>query len=107
MPYLMSTYHVEPGKLEEYLDVVERLQIPSGEKTGLHLAGYWQTSPVSGPPTDLIAIYRFDDWSHWDRRGAPDPETTAKTQEYLEKAQFLRPRYESKFLTPVRFSPLQ
>ena len=105
MLYLHSTYHVEPGKVEEYLDIVERLQLPAGEKDGLNLVGYWQTHPLSGPSTDITAIYSFENWSQRDR--PPNPETAPQLEEYLSKAQYLRPRYETKVLTPVRFSPLK
>lgn len=105
--YLHSTYHVEPGKMEEYLDIVERLQLPPGEKYGLNLVGYWQTHPLSGPSTDITAIYRCANWAYFDGSGGRDPEMTAKSQEYGKRAQFLRPKYETKFLIPVRFSPLR
>ncbi len=105
MLYLHSTYHVEPGKMEEYLDIVERIQLPGGEKGGLHLKGYWTTHPLSGPPTDITAIYSFANWSS--RDPAPGPQTPGVMSEYVSKAQFLRPKYETKFLVPVRFSPLQ
>ena len=72
MLYLHSTYHVEPGKMDEYLDIVERLQLPGGERGGLHLVGYWTTHPLSGPPTDITAIYSFANWSS--RDPAPGPQ---------------------------------
>ncbi len=109
MLYLHSTYHVEPGKMAEYLDIVERLQIPYGEKRGLHLVGYWQTANVPGPTTDLTAVYSIASWSAWAKlvEEPPEPKLGAMVQEYLAKAEFLRPRYESKFLVPVPFSPLK
>lgn len=109
MLYLHSTYHVEPGKLDEYLEIVQRLQLPYGEKRGLHLEGYWQTANVPGPPTDLVAIYSMESWATWAKiiEEQPEPELAAMIQEYASKAQFLRPRYESKFLTPTAFSPLK
>jgi hypothetical protein len=109
MLYLHSTYHVEPGKMDEYLDIVERRQLPYGEAQGLHLVGYWQSGNVPGPPTDLIAVYAMDGWHTWANimEKTPNPEIAALGQEYMAKAQFLRPKYESKFMTPVRFSPLQ
>jgi hypothetical protein len=107
MLYLHSTYHVEPGKMDEYLDIVERLQLPPSEKRGLNLVGYWTTHPVSGPSTDITAIYRCEKWGFFDGGGQADPEMAAKSLEYSQRAQFLRPKFETKFLLPVRFSPLQ
>ena len=109
MLYLHSTYHVEPGKVDEYLDLVEGLLLPANEKRGMKTVGYWTTAGVPGPTTDITAIYELEGWDHWARiqQGAPDKETSELLKEYLAKAQYLRPKWESKFLNPVRFSPLQ
>ncbi len=110
MLYLHSTYHVQPGKMDEYLGLVERLLLPAHQRRGIRTVGYWTTAGVPGPTTDITAIYAFRDWDHWagvqSGRGV-DPETRAALSEYVQKAQHLRPNYESKFLLPVRFSPLQ
>ncbi len=109
MIYLHSTYHVEPGKMEEYLDVVQRLQLPYGKARGLNVVGYFRTAGVPGPTTDIVALYAFKDWHAWAemRDSKPTPELQGMMQEYEAKAQFCRPKYESKFLIPTPFSPLQ
>ena len=57
--YVLDRVTVQPGRLREYRDLLERRYLPGAGRRGMQLVGSWVTPPVEveGESSDLILLW--------------------------------------------------
>jgi len=102
MIYEMRTYTLYPGKVPEFLEIMEQ-GLPVREKYS-KLGGFWYTD--IGVLNQVIHLWPYDDLAH----RASVRQTMLQDPEWREVVEKLTPlimRMESKILNPAPFSPLK
>lgn len=101
MIYELRTYTLYPGKLSEYLGILEQV-MPVREKYS-KLTGFWYTE--IGELNQVVHIWAYNNLEH----RTQVRQALAKDSEWLKTLEKLTPfitKMENKILVPANFSPM-
>ena len=105
--FLEDTMHTLPGKLDAYIEALNRDWAAYTERSGLnHVMGGFFTAPVAGRQNEFVLLQGIPGWEGWAqmrRPGVQHPEALAWLQRGLE----YRHEWHSKMLQPFDWSPLR
>lgn len=103
MIYELRTYHVLPGKMNEYRQVFGEFVMPVFKKLGINVIGVWQT--VIGESDEFTYMLAFDDLAQRDDKFqalAAEPAMIPYRQQPTRVSHI-----SNKILAPQPYSPLQ
>lgn len=103
--YYWESTKVLPGKMEAYLDSLEKELMPMEEKRGMKLAGCYRWFGACGKSSELISLWSVKNWEHWGQMRQKRLKDKA-FKKWMEKAWNWRKEWSYKFLVPTRISTL-
>ena len=106
MLYLVDTTVVAAADTDRFLTAFESTFLPAAIERGVELVACWHTPTSLGEDVDVVAIFRLNDWAHWNelrRRAVLDPAMT----KWIAVLKSLRRGGSRKFFSPAAFSPLR
>lgn len=65
MLYLHEINQIRPGRLDAFLDAVERSYLPVADRLGIRLVGYWTVPPGHGAWPETVAVWEIDGYDHY------------------------------------------
>ena len=104
--YYWELTKVLPGKVDEYLEAMEKELVPMEEKRGMKLAGCYRWFSGCGEPNEIRSFWSVKNWDHWGKileQRAKD----RSFQRWLEKAMSLRTEWSYTFWVPAEWSLLK
>lgn len=104
--FLQDTMHTLPGKLDAYMEALNRDWAAFTERSGLNrVIGGFYTAPVAGLQNEFVLLQGLPGWDGWAQMrkpGVQHPEALA----WLERGLSYRHEWHSKMLQPFGWSPL-
>ena len=76
MNYLHEIVKVRPGKMEEWLDVVERRYLTLASRYRNRLVGFWETAHSQDWFPETVAVWEVDHYTDIVRRSTPAYQST-------------------------------
>jgi len=104
--YYWELTRILPGKMDEYLEAMEKELIPMEKRRGMNLAGCYRWFGACGDPSEIRSLWAVKDWAHWGHMRearAKDP----AFQQWTEKASAWRTEWSYKFWAPTQSSLLK
>lgn len=103
--YYWEQTKVLPGKIDEFLEAMEKELMPMEEKRGMKLAGCYRWFGACGRSNEITSFWSVKNWAHWGQMREERLKDLA-FQQWMEKALAWRKEWSYKFLIPTHISLL-
>jgi hypothetical protein len=103
--YYWESTRVLPGKMDEFLEAMEKELVPMEDKRGMKLAGCYRWFGACGRSSEVISLWAVGNWAQWGKIHRNRLKDRA-FKKWMVKAWDWRGEWSYKFLTPTRISTL-